>query len=163
MKEKNEAEILGRVAAYCSMAERCIHDVRKKMVAAGASPESQERIIKRLIDEKFIDEARFCRSFVNDKLRFNEWGRIKTGYELKRKGISQSLIDEALDDIDDNEYLRILMNLLKRKKRAIRSSTGSDVFLKLCRYAGGKGFEKSLIIDCVKSLCKNECPDDDWE
>ena len=91
MKEKTEAELLHLCAAYCSAAERCIHDVKKKLDAADASPEVKERIIRRLVEEKFIDETRFCRSFVNDKLRFNKWGRIKIDFELRNRGISPAL------------------------------------------------------------------------
>lgn len=161
MEAKHEAEMLHRAAAYCSTAERCIHDVRKKMASAGLSPESEERIIARLIEEKFIDEARFCRSFVNDKLRFNEWGRIKTSYELRRKGIAQSVIDEALGQIDEDDYRRILTDLLRRKKRTVRSVSDTDLFVKLCRFAANKGYEQSLVIQCVRELCQGGAFDDD--
>ncbi len=163
MQAKSESEMLHRAATYCSAAERCIYDVRKKIENAGISPESIERIIDRLIKENFINEARFCRSFVNDKLRFNKWGRIKIGYELRRKGIAQELVDEALNGIDENEYRSILTELLKRKRLAMRSSSDADAFLKLCRFAASKGFEKHLIVENVKSLCGGEQPDDDWE
>lgn len=161
MEAKHEAEMLHRAAAYCSTAERCIHDVRKKMASAGLSPESEERIIARLIEEKFIDEARFCRSFVNDKLRFNEWGRIKTSYELRRKGIAQSVIDEALGQIDEDDYRRILTDLLRRKKRTVRSVSDTDLFVKLCRFAANKGYEQSLIVQCVRELCNGGAFGDD--
>ena len=48
--------MLRRAAAYCSTAERCIQDVQKKIKAAGLSQEEGERIIARLLQEKFIDE-----------------------------------------------------------------------------------------------------------
>ncbi len=161
METKSEAEMLHRAAAYCSTAERCIHDVRKKIASAGLSPESEERIIARLIEEKFIDEARFCRSFVNDKLRFNEWGRIKTNYELRRKGVAQGVIDEALSQIDEDEYRRVLTDLLRRKKRTVRSVSDADLFVKLCRFAANKGYEQSLVVQCVRHLCQGGSFDDD--
>ena len=45
-------------------------------------------IIDRLIDEKFIDERRYCRAFVNDKLRFNHWGRVKIQAKLREKKLN---------------------------------------------------------------------------
>ena len=81
MEQITEPEMLRRAAAYCSTAERCIQDVQKKIKAAGLSQEEGERIIARLLQEKFIDEHRFARYFVNDKLRFNKWthqNRIRT-------------------------------------------------------------------------------------
>ena len=79
---------------YCSTAERCIQDVQKKIDAAGLPPDASERIIARLLKERFIDESRFTRFFVNDKLRFNKWGRVKIGYELYKKNIPLPIREE---------------------------------------------------------------------
>lgn len=150
MKQLTEAEMLHKAAAYCSAAERCRQEVEKKIVAAGFPPDVTERILDRLIREKFIDEARFCRSFVHDKLRFNKWGRIRIGYELRMKQIPNSLIAEALDEIDDGLYLEILQSLLKDKKKTVRAKDSRDAFYKLLRFAAGRGFENELILKCLQ-------------
>ena len=80
MKQISESEMLHRAAAYCSASERCIQDVEKKIKAAGLAGEESDRIVSRLLQERFIDESRFARYFVNDKLRFNKWGRVKINY-----------------------------------------------------------------------------------
>ena len=120
MKQLSEPEMLHRAAAYCSAAERCIQDVEKKIKAAGLTGEESDRIIARLLKERFIDESRFARYFVNDKLRFNKWGRIKISYELQRKGIPADIRTEALAGIDEQEYQDILFSLLKSKKKTTR-------------------------------------------
>jgi regulatory protein len=152
MKQLNEQEILHVAASYCSMAERCICDVSKKIASAGASPEAGERIIAHLLKEKFIDEARYCRGFVNDKFRFNRWGRIKIGYELRGKIINDILINEAMSIIDDDEYESILFELLKEKKRTVKGKDGHDIFSKLYRYAINRGFESALIVQQLRKL-----------
>lgn len=156
MRELTEAEMLHRAAAYCSASERCRQEVEKKILAAGFSPEVAERISERLIKEKFIDEARFCRSFVNDKLRFNRWGRIRIGYELRMKHIPPNLIQEALDEIDENLYLDILQTLLKEKRKTVKAKDSRDTFYKLLRFAAGRGFESELIMKCLHQSGYNE-------
>lgn len=116
MKEITEPEMLHRAAAYCSAAERCIQDVQKKIDAAGLPPDASERIIARLLKERFIDESRYTRFFVNDKLRFNKWGRVKIGYELYKKNIPSPIREESLAAIDEGEYRSILLDLLKKQK-----------------------------------------------
>ena len=37
-----------------------------------------ERILDRLIDERFVDDERFARFFVRDKIRFDRCGRRKS-------------------------------------------------------------------------------------
>lgn len=160
MKQLSEEEALHRAAAYCSTAERCVYDVEKKILAAGLSREAAERIIGRLTKEKFIDEARFCRSFVNDKLRFNKWGRVKIAYELRKKNISSSVASEALAAVDEKEYGNILLALLKAKKKAVKGRDERDVFNKLLWFAAGRGFESKEIIQSLR-LLGSDC--DDYE
>jgi len=152
MKHRNESELLHIAASFCSTAERCIRDVREKLVSAGASPETENRIIARLLKEKFIDESRFCRCFVNDKFRFNRWGRIKIGYELRKKDIVAGLISEALSQIDEEAYESALYALLKEKKRTAKGRTEQDLFIKLYRFAISKGYESNLAVQQLKNL-----------
>lgn len=150
MKEISEAEMLSRAAAYCSTAERCQQEVETKIRNAGLTAEAAQRIMQRLTDEGFIDEERFCRSFVNDKLRFNKWGKIKIGYELRKKNIPPSIQSEALDGIDENLYVEILRDLLRDKKKNIKARDPREQSYKLMRFAAGRGFETELILKCLR-------------
>ncbi|MDR2809278.1 MAG: RecX family transcriptional regulator [Tannerellaceae bacterium] len=154
MKPEIESVMMHRMAAYCSTAERCIQDVQKKLQTAGMSKEAAERIIAGLVKEKFIDENRFARSFVNDKLRFNKWGRVRISYELNKKNIPPSLCREAIESIDESVYQSILLSLLKEKKRTIRGKNEQEIFVKLLHFAAGRGFENRETIPCLRMLYK---------
>jgi regulatory protein len=149
---KTETEALSHLAKYCSQAERCVDDVRKKIKTAGLAEDAANRIVNRLIQERFIDERRFCHSFINDKVKFNHWGRIKIGYELKRKNIDPEIYSEAMDAIDESHYLSVLHHLLKSKKRSVKGRSAQDTFQKLYRFASSRGFESSLIMKALKDL-----------
>lgn len=163
MKQLSESEMLHRAAAYCSASERCIQDVEKKIKAAGLTGEESDRIIARLLKERFIDESRFARYFVNDKLRFNKWGRIKINYEMQRKGIPSDIRSEALASIDEQEYHSLLLSLLKSKKKATRGKDDRDVYTKLLRFAAGRGFETRDACGCLKQLFNGNDYEDDLE
>lgn len=163
MKQLSETEMLHRAAAYCSAGERCIQDVQKKIEAAGLSKEESDRIIDRLVKEKFIDESRFGRSFVNDKLRFNKWGHIKISYELQKKRIPASIREEVLDSIDEQEYHEILFALLKSKQKSTRGKDERDVYNKLFRFAAGRGFDSRDTTRCLKQLFKGNDYETDFE
>lgn len=154
-KEINESEMLHRAASYCSVAERCVQEVRKKIETAGLPEEASERIIARLMKEKFIDEARYARFFINDKMRFNKWGRVKLSYELYKKEIPASIREEALAAIDETEYRSILLDLLKSKRRSVKGKDDRDTFCKLLRFAAGRGFESREAVDCLRRLLKD--------
>ena len=149
MKEIIEPEMLHRAAAYCSTAERCIQDVQKKIDAAGLPPDASERIIARLLKERFIDESRYTRFFVNDK-----------------KNIPSPIREESLAAIDEGEYRSILLDLLKSKKKSTKGKDERDLFNKLLRFAAGRGFESQITLDCLSQLFKGtDCEDyaDDME
>lgn len=155
--------MMHRMAAYCSTAERCIHDVQKKMQTADISPEAARRIIARLTEEKFIDESRFARCFVNDKLRLNRWGRIRINYELGKKHIPPSICREALENIDESTYNSILFALLKEKAKTVRGKDEQEIFIKLLRFAAGRGFENRETLHCLHRLYKRNNDVEDFE
>lgn len=163
MRPISESEMLHRAAAYCSAGERCIRDVEKKIKAAGLTEEESDRIIARLLKERFIDEERFARYFVNDKLRFNKWGRIKIDYEMQRKGIAPGIRSEALASIDEQEYRTLLLSLLRSKKKATRGKDDREVYAKLLRFAAGRGFETREANNCLKQLFDRDDCEDDFE
>jgi regulatory protein len=130
-------------------------DVRKKLNATELSEDAKNRMIDWLIQEKFIDEKRFCCAFVNDKLKFNHWGRLKIAYELKRRRIESETYAEAIGAIDENEYLSVLHYQLKSKKHSVKGCSDQELFRRLYRFAASRGFESSLILKTLKDLLGN--------
>ncbi|MDR1332726.1 MAG: RecX family transcriptional regulator [Tannerella sp.] len=163
MRQVDEFKLLHSAAAYCSVCERCVSEVKRKIVAKGATREMEDHIIEHLLKEGFIDEVRFCRSFVNDKFRFNRWGRIRIRYELQRKNIPDGLVAAALDGIDEDAYCCVLSDMLKDKRHTVKGDSEQDVFNRLYRFATGRGFEASLVIQCIKSLLKGDYDTDALE
>ncbi len=150
MRQISPAEALNKAAAYCSLCERCINEVRKKLTAWGIAPIEQNKIIERLITEKFIDEERYCRAFVNDKIRFNHWGKIKITAALREKQIDKKYISSAIDNIDENEYMQILRDILITKQKEYKGKEDFATKQKLIRFAASRGFEPTKILQIIK-------------
>lgn len=144
-----EEEALNRMAAYCSTAEHCQSEVCEKMQRWGLSYDAIDRIIKRLIKEKFINEERYCRAFVNDKYRFAKWGKLKISQALYLKKISSTVYYPFLSTIDQEEYLAILSDLIAAKRKSIRAKDEFELNAKLIRFAMSRGFEMDDIRRCI--------------
>ena len=149
-KSLTPSEALNKAAAYCTLCERCISEVSTKLTAWGVPYNEQEKIIARLIEEKFIDESRYCRAFVNDKVKFNRWGRIKITTALRDKQLPQELIREAIDDIDEEQYLQSLGEVIATKQRELKGKEDFATQQKIIRHAASRGYEPSLIIKAIK-------------
>ena len=79
MNTITEEEALNRMAAYCSAAEHCKAEVNEKLQKWGLPYEVINRIIDRLVVEKFIDEERYCRAFVNDNFPLTGNSQVPSG------------------------------------------------------------------------------------
>jgi len=140
MKLITYEQALHRLAAYCSRGERCIYDLRQKMIRWEISFENQNKIINYLQKEKFLDEKRFCKAYVNDKFKYSRWGAYKIKYELKKKQIPEEIIKEALQNIDSEENRKQLSQLLKAKLKTVKGKNEYEIKQKLIRFAAGRGF-----------------------
>ena len=144
-KPLTPGEALNKAAAYCTLCERCISEVSAKLTAWGVPQSEQEKIILRLTKEKFIDEERYCRAFVNDKVRFNHWGRIKITAALREKRLPQEYIKEALENIDEEIYLQSLQETIDIKRRELKGKDDFATRQKLIRHAASRGFQFSAL------------------
>lgn len=151
MKELTEQEALHKIAVYCSGAEHCLSEVQAKLKGWMIEPDAQKRIINRLVNEKYLDEDRFCRNFIHDKFKFNKWGRIKIKQALVQKNIDIARIDKFLNDqIAEQDYAEVLQTLLHAKKKSIKASGEYELNGKLIRFALGRGFETDVILRYIK-------------
>mgnify|MGYP003623756234 CR=1 FL=1 len=155
-----EPQALNRAAAYCSKAERCEYDVRKKLISWELPDDAVSRIIKRLKDERFLSDERFSRSFINDKMRFNKWGRTKIIYELSKRNISESVYLPILDEVSGNEFEEQLMHILRVKARTVKGKNEYDKKTKLIRFAVGRGFSLDMSIKGVNKIMGGDYEED---
>ena len=140
-----ESEGKTRAEAYCSAAEHCRSEVWAMLERHGAERPDIERILDYLVKEGFIDESRYARAFVHDKVRFAKWGRVKIGQALWQKRIQQDVVDDALSSIDEDEYLAALRDVAKAKYRSAKGATEYERKIKTMKSVCGRGYEPSLV------------------
>ena len=148
-KEMTEQEAFLQLAALCAQAEHCEQEMRDKLKRWGFDESVQNRIIERLIRERYIDNERYARAFVKDKIRYNKWGRRKVQQALWLKRIDKDIQQRVLDEIDDNEYLSVLRPLLKQKRKSVKAESDYELNRKLVRFALGRGFTFDIIRQCL--------------
>ena len=148
-KEKTEQEAYLELAALCAQAEHCQQEMRDKMRRWEMDEAVQERVIGRLVKERYIDEERYTRAFVNDKIRYQKWGRRKIQQTLWMKRIDNDIQQCVLDEVDDEEYLDVLRPLLRQKRKTTKAQSDYELNQKLLRFALGRGFTFDIIRQCL--------------
>ena len=149
MKEITEQEALQKLSALCAQSEHSSGEMTEKMRKWGIAEDVQARIMARLTVEKYVDDTRFSQFFINDKIKYNKWGRRKIEQALWQKGIDRSIYEPILDDIPDEEYISVLRPLIKSKWKTIKAITEYERSMKLIKFAMSRGFEYSIIKKCV--------------
>lgn len=155
-KETEEQQALRKLANLCSKSEHCSGEIITKMQQWGLEEEVQVRILSKLKEGKYIDDERFCRFFVNDKIKYNKWGRRKIEQALWQKKMDTNISGKILDEIDDSEYLSVLRPLLKSKEKSINAQNDYERKMKLIKYAISRGFTMDIIRQCIEGADDEE-------
>ena len=148
-KPMSEEQALARLTALCASAEHCTGEMIDKMTKWEISEEAQARIMEHLVKNKYIDDERYCRAFVHDKMEYNHWGRRKIEQALYVKHVDKAIQKTVLDEIPDKDFIDILRPLIVQKRRQTRANSEYEMNMKLMRFAASRGFTIEQIRQCI--------------
>ncbi len=143
-------QALLRATSLCSSTEYCTSQMKEKLVRWGLSPSEVEEAISYLLEEKYIDHARFSAAYVRDKFRHNRWGRIKISQMLRLLHIDAEDIRTALNEISTENYLQCIRHTIRQKDATLKDSDPYTRRAKVVRHLLSRGFETELILDCME-------------
>ena len=112
----------------------------------------KEQLLVYLIENNFINEERFAKSFVRGKHNYKNWGRNRIIQELKFRNISSKLIEIALLEINNDEYLIRFNSIAEKHWLQIKERKGQKKNKKFVDFLLRKGYETSLIYDKLNEL-----------
>ncbi len=131
-QELSKREWLDKAEAYCAKSEHCAADVRRKLYEWSAPTDLFDGIEESLYANDFLNDTRFCRAYVHDKVEYQRWGRLKIQAGLHALGLPESEIRKSLDEIDEKTYFDNL--------RALMTSRRGDPEEKKLRFLAQRGF-----------------------
>lgn len=156
-KSYSVEEALTRMQSYCSYQDRCHMEVEKKLREMRMIPQACEIIIAKLIEDSFLNETRFAKSYARGKFRFKYWGKQRITLELKRRQISAYNIKEGLKEIDEKEYFKTYFNLVEKRLKQLESEKDMHAKKrKFVNYMQYRGWESSLIFESWNDYFKEQ-------
>lgn len=145
-------DALNKLQQFCAYQERCHQEVHDKLKRMNMIPEAIDLIIVSLIQDNYLNEERFAKAFVSGKFRIKKWGRQRLILELKKRNITKRLIDKAIAEIDESEYLETLDILATKKCSSIIEINPLKKKKKLADYLLYRGWESHLVYEKVNTL-----------
>ncbi|MEX0288348.1 MAG: regulatory protein RecX [Flavobacteriaceae bacterium] len=146
------SEAIAKMEYYCSYRERCHKEVQTKLREMRMIPDAIDQIITHLIREDYLNEERFARAFARGKHHIKNWGRNRIVSELKSRNISKFNIANALEEVDEKNYIQNFNILAEKRLAQIKETDPQKRRRKLADYLLYRGWESNLVYDKVREL-----------
>jgi regulatory protein len=147
-------EATKKIENYCVYQDRCHKEVENKLREMGMTPIATNQIIGHLIQENYLNEERFAKSYARGKFNIKKWGKKRIVNELKQREISKYNITSALQEIDEDTYLKTLDVLAKKRLASLTEKNLQKRRKKVSDYLLYRGWESHLVYEKVTTLVK---------
>jgi len=151
-KQPSIEEINRKIRHYCAYQERSHYEVRERLYSLGLHQAQVELLLTQLIEEEYLNEEKFARSFVRGKFSLKKWGRVKIKYELKQKRVSDYNIKIGLKEINETDYQAAAAKLVESKWGTLKDEAAMARQAKTIAYLQQKGYELPVILQAIKNL-----------
>ena len=145
------ARCLSRLQKLCSKAEYCVGDIRRKaMKDLEGDADAAEEVVRQLVEERYVDDARYASAFAREKANIQGWGPVKILFQLRGKGIPEAAITSALEEIEPQKAADKLEKVLSAKARTLQ---GDPQFrLKLLKFGLTRGYDYQDVEAAVSKI-----------
>ena len=135
---------------YLGRRERTVAEVRRHLEAKRVEPATIDAAIDDLVEQRYLDDARYAEHFADDRRRLDGWGAERIERKLAGAGVDAEHIEAALAGQDAGAELDAAVELLRRRFRvAPEGPRERDRALGLLVR---KGYELELAYDAVRVL-----------
>ena len=151
-KSKTAAQALQALMRLCSRAEKSSGDALRLMHTWDV-PEGERRgVLDKLIELRFIDDARYAEAYTREKSQLAGWGAKKIALHLRQKGIDKEIITHTLSALDGDAQLEQLTAKLERKMRTTKAVNSYELRGKLLRYGLGLGYDYEITREAIDKI-----------
>lgn len=145
-------QALEKLKHFCAYQERCHTEAREKLRQLGIRGGEADGILAALIEEGYLNEERYARSFARGHFRLKKWGKEKISRALASKEVSPYCIRRGLSEIPEDEYLDTLAALARGKYASLRDEQYLRRRFKTYQYLLSRGYEASLVREALETV-----------
>ncbi|MFL2100859.1 recombination regulator RecX [Desemzia sp. FAM 23989] len=162
-QEDNFSKAFSRAVNYLSYSLRSEKEVRDDLVKHEFSIETAINVIEKLKEMKYIDDLTYAESYTRTAANLNGKGPYNIRQELKKRGIKETVIEQALLEYPMDQRVEngiaAAKKVLKRTKRSSSKETTNKVRQGLMQ----KGFNNDEITEILNQVDTEKDEDDEYE
>lgn len=130
---------------YLNYKQRSTKELSKYLHKQNYSKEQIDYTIEKLIDQELINDKLYTERFVKQRIDYNPKGKKLLKLELQQKGISEAIINQSLEGIDNELEYNLACNLLE-KKQSLTKDKNKDNRRRIAGFLERRGFSYDVII-----------------
>lgn len=130
--------------------DRSVGEVREKMQRKGFSEKEITEVISFLLEKNFLDDERFAERFVREKSELSYWGKHRINIELKKRHISNEIIDSIQNNRSDNFDLEAAEEAANLWRRKNRNCPKEKIYSRLGGFLSRRGFSYDIVKEILK-------------
>ena len=154
VRTKTPEQALAALMRQCARAERCSGDALRLMHRWGVADEDAQKVLSRLVAERFIDDQRYADAYVREKSRFAGWGANKIRLSLRAKRLPAPVVEKALGQIDRASSGESLLRIIGRKAERTPHKDVWDLKSKLLRFGLSRGFDYDEVVAAIEQTLR---------
>jgi regulatory protein len=150
LKEKDAREsALQQALTFLSYRTRSEVEVRRNLEEHKYSEEVISEILERLRQNGLVNDQHFAQTWVDNRSTFRPRSRKALSIELRRRGLGDQEIEQALDGIDDNE---MAYQAAQKQLRKIDAGDWAIFRKKMTEFLARRGFSYQAALDAVQRV-----------
>ena len=127
--------------------DRTVAELRTFLERKRVEPDAIDEAVRELIAEGLLDDARYARSFAEDKRELDRWGSERIARDLHRRGVPPDLIDRAVADRSRDAELATALLLLEQRVPPPRDDRERD---RAWRLLVRRGYEPEIAYEAIR-------------
>lgn len=145
-KENLYEDIYMKCVKYIEIRLRSKKEIEIYLKKKNVSEDIIDNIIKRLEKNKLLEDNKFCKAFINDKIKFTSMGPYKIKNELYKLGIDKNIIEENINSINQEVLIDRLNKIIEKKIKANHKDNNYIFKNKIYNYLLAQGYSSNLIM-----------------
>jgi regulatory protein len=155
--ERRLEHALGLAFRYLDRRDRTVAEMEAQLRRRDVDDATAELAIAKLLEDGYLDDARFARRFAEDRRRLDGWGSERIAQRLVTLGLDRDLIEAAVARHDQHEELDAALAVLTRRyaeppEDARAQSRMLGVLLR-------KGYDVELAHDALRAFARRFATD----
>lgn len=146
------AKIRQVVFRYLSYRPRSSQEVRNYLARKDWDPSLCEQVIEECMQSGYLDDRAFAKAWVEERKSQKGFGKLRLRQELRKKGISQAIIEEVLTHINEEEERQQAIDLAERRYLRIQGEPWPKIERRIGQYLMRQGYSADMVYSILGYL-----------